>query len=103
MVIGDLNAFQDSPSMTSLANGTTLRDLWSKAPADNRYSFAFDGLLETLDHIFVTKKLAKQVEEVRYVHIDNDYYERDETSSPTGVSDHDPPVVRIATPAGGLG
>lgn len=102
MVIGDLNAFQDSPSMSSLANGTTLRDLWSKAPADNRYSFAYNGLLETLDHIFVTKKLAKQVEEMRYVHIDNDYYERNETTSPTGVSDHDPPVVRIAIPTGGL-
>jgi uncharacterized protein len=103
MVIGDLNAFQDSPSMTTLTEGDSLRDLWSKAPATNRYSFEFDGLLETLDHIFVTKKLAKQVEEIRYVHFDNDYYQRDETSSPTGVSDHDPPVVRLTIPAGGLG
>jgi predicted extracellular nuclease len=103
MVIGDLNAFQDSPSMETLRGGNSLRDLWSKAPADNRYSYAYDGLLETLDHIFVTKKLAKRVEEIRYVHFDNDYYQRDETSSPTGVSDHDPPVVRIAIPKGGLG
>jgi uncharacterized protein len=102
MVIGDLNAFQDSPSMETLRTGNSLRDLWSKAPADNRYSFQFDGLLETLDHIFVTKKLAQQVEEIRYVHFDNDYYQRDETSSPTGVSDHDPPVVRIAIPKTGL-
>jgi len=102
MVIGDLNAFQDSPSMETLRTGTSLRDLWSKAPAENRYSFQFDGLLETLDHIFVTKKLAKQVEEVRYVHFDNDYYQRDEATSPTGVSDHDPPVVRIAIPKTGL-
>jgi uncharacterized protein len=104
MVIGDMNAFEDSPSMTtSLLGGNSLRDLWKKAPADNRYSFQFDGLLETLDHVFVTKKLAKQVEEIRYVHFDNDYYQRNETTSPTGVSDHDPPVVRIALPAGGLG
>ncbi len=54
MVIGDLNAFQDSPSMATLAAGTSLRDLWSKAPADNRYSYAYDGLLETLDHIFTS-------------------------------------------------
>jgi hypothetical protein len=46
---------------------------------------------------------AKRVEEIRDVHFDNDYYQRDETSSPTGVSDHDPPVVRIAIPRGGLG
>jgi uncharacterized protein len=102
MVIGDLNAFQNSPSMEALKVGTSLRDLWSKAPAEDRYSYEFDGLLETLDHVFVTKKLAKQVEEVRYVHFDNDYYQRDETSSPTGVSDHDPPVVRIAIPKTGL-
>jgi uncharacterized protein len=102
MVIGDLNAFQNSPSMEALKVGTSLRDLWSKAPAENRYSYEFDGLLETLDHIFVTKKLAKQVEEIRYVHFDNDYYQRNETTSPTGVSDHDPPVVRIALPKAGL-
>ncbi|HVW48446.1 MAG TPA: lamin tail domain-containing protein [Solirubrobacterales bacterium] len=102
MVLGDLNAFQNSPSMESLTEGTSLRDLWSKAPADDRYSYAYDGLLETLDHIFVTKKLARQVEEIRYVHFDNDYYERNESTSPTGVSDHDPPVVRIAIPKGGL-
>jgi uncharacterized protein len=102
MVIGDLNAFQNSPSMEALKVGTSLRDLWSKAPAEDRYSYEYDGLLETLDHIFVTKKLAKQVEEIRYVHFDNDYYQRDETSSPTGVSDHDPPVVRIAIPKTGL-
>ncbi len=102
MVIGDLNAFQDSPSMAALTAGTSLRDLWSKAPATDRYSFEFDGLLETLDHIFVTKALAKQVEELRYVHFDNDYYERDEFTSPTGVSDHDPPVVRLTIPKAGL-
>jgi hypothetical protein len=45
----------------------------------------------------------EQVEEIRYVHFDNDYYQRDETSSPTGVSDHDPPVVRLTIPKGGLG
>jgi predicted extracellular nuclease len=103
MVLGDLNAFQDSPSMEVLKAGTSLRDLWSKAPAEDRYSYQYDGLLETLDHIFVTKQLAKQVEEIRYVHFDNDYFQPDETSSPIGVSDHDPPVVRLAIPAGGLG
>jgi uncharacterized protein len=59
--------------METLRVGNSLRDLWSKAPADDRYSYAYDGLLETLDRIFVTEKLAKQVEEIRYVHFDNDY------------------------------
>jgi hypothetical protein len=47
--------------------------------------------------------LAKQVEEIRYVHFDNDYSEPNETASPIGVSDHDPPVVRLTIPTGGLG
>ena len=45
----------------------------------------------------------RRVDEARYVHFDNDYYQRDETSSPTRVSDHDPPVVGITIPKGGLG
>ncbi|MBS1678069.1 MAG: lamin tail domain-containing protein [Actinobacteria bacterium] len=102
MVLGDLNAFQDSPSLETLRSGNSLANLWWEAPGANRYSYSYNGLLETLDHIFVTKKLAKQVEEVRYVHFDNDYYQRDEVSSPTGVSDHDPPVVRLTIPKGGL-
>jgi hypothetical protein len=51
MVIGDLNAFQNSPSMQALKVGTSLRDLWSKAPGEDRYSYEYDGLFETLDHI----------------------------------------------------
>ena len=59
MVIGDLNDFEDSPALTQnlVAPGVTLQNLWSEAPADNRYSFQFDGQLQTLDHIFVTDGL----------------------------------------------
>lgn len=46
--------------------------------------------------------VARQVEEIRYVHFDNDHYQRHENTSPAGVSDHDPPVVRIALPKSGL-
>jgi predicted extracellular nuclease len=98
MVLGDLNDFEDSPAVTGdlVANGTTLRNLWSKAPATDRYSFAYNGQLQTLDHILVTQRLASRVQGLLYVHFDNDYYERNDTTSPTGVSDHDPPVVTLA-------
>ena len=88
--------------MEALKAGTSLRTCGPRPPPKTATPTSHDGLLETLDHIFVTKKLAKQVKEVRYVHFDNDYYQREETSSPTGVSDHDPPVVRITIPKTGL-
>ena len=102
MVIGDLNDFEDGAALTQnlVAPGVTLKNLWSEAPADNRYSFQFDGQLQTLDHIFVTDGLHAGVSDVRYVHFDNDYFERDETRHAAGVSDHDPPLVTIALPGG---
>ena len=75
---------------------TTLRNLWSQAPATNRYSFQYNGQLQTLDHIFVNEPLADRFISLRYVHFDNDYYERNDTTSPTGVSDHDPPVATFS-------
>jgi endonuclease/exonuclease/phosphatase family metal-dependent hydrolase len=105
LVAGDLNDFQDSPSLQRLQQGGTLTDLWSKASPDNAYSYKFDGHLQTLDHIAVTAGLAGRVTDMRYIHFDNDYYERHEpdASSPdgirhdgTGVSDHDPPLVTLS-------
>jgi predicted extracellular nuclease len=101
MVIGDLNDFEDSPALTQslVAPGVTLTNLWSEAPADNRYSFQFDGQLQTLDHVFVSDGLHAGVQDVRYVHFDNDYFERDETHTAAGVSDHDPPLVTFKLPS----
>jgi endonuclease/exonuclease/phosphatase family metal-dependent hydrolase len=97
VVLGDLNDFQDSTAVSSdLVAGTSLRNLWTKAPAQDRYSYSFNGMLQTLDHILVTKGLWKQTLGLEYVHFDNDYYERNETTSPTKVSDHDPPVATLA-------
>ena len=103
MVIGDLNDFEDGAALTQnlVSAGVTLKNLWSEAPADNRYSFQFDGQLQTLDHIFVTDGLHAAVRDMRYVHFDNDYFERDETRHAAGVSDHDPPLVTIALPRRG--
>jgi predicted extracellular nuclease len=100
MVIGDLNDFEDSTALTQhlVGGASTLANLWSEAPADNRYSFQFDGQLQTLDHVFVTSGLHAGVRDVRYVHFDNDYFERDETRTAAGVSDHDTPLVTIALP-----
>jgi hypothetical protein len=46
----------------------------------------------------VTSGLHAGVRDVRYVHFDNDYFERDETRTAARVSDHDTPLVTIALP-----
>ncbi|MGH3664752.1 MAG: lamin tail domain-containing protein, partial [Egibacteraceae bacterium] len=97
VVAGDLNAFEDESALTELTDGeTTLTNLWSQASVEERYSFAFSGKLQTLDHVLVTDGLAQRVEAFAYHHFDNDYFQR---TPPDGhhVSDHDPPMAALST------
>ena len=99
IVLGDLNSFEDEVALTTLEDGTTsLDNLWDTAPAEERYSFAFQGRLQTLDHVLVTNGLDVRVSSFQYTHFDNDYYERTPADG-HHVSDHDPPAVVISTDA----
>lgn len=104
IVAGDLNAFEDESALQALEDGTTsLDNLWVEAPEEERYSFAFSGKLQTLDHILVTDGLPPKVDDFLYAHMDNDYYERDdadETGDGHKVSDHDPPVATLSKKPG---
>ena len=92
LVAGDLNDFEFSPPLATLTQGNVLTNLWDERPAGLAYSYKFNGHLQTLDHILVTAGLKSRVTDMRYVHFDNDVYERSPTDG-TGISDHDPPVV----------
>ncbi len=100
IVAGDLNAFEDEGALRILEDGaTTLDNLWDEAPAEERYSFAFSGKLQTLDHILATDGLQSRVDDFLYAHFNNDYYERDnadEAGDGHKVSDHDPPVATLS-------
>jgi predicted extracellular nuclease len=97
VVAGDLNAFEDESALTTLQDGTTTLDnLWDTAPEQERYSFAFQGKLQTLDHILLTRALQNRVSDFRYAHFDNDYHEREDPGDGHHVSDHDPPVVTFS-------
>lgn len=93
MAVGDLNAFEDESPLAEIQQGGTLTNLWDRAPEQERYSFAFQGRLQTLDHALVTADLLPQVTDVRYAHLSNDYAE--DTANGLHVSDHDPPVVTL--------
>ena len=103
LVAGDLNDFEFSSTLSTLAQGNVLTNLWSEAPAGLAYSYKFNGHLQTLDHILVTTGLKSRLKDMRYVHLDNDVYERytgtsaatyaSDTTQGVGISDHDPPVA----------
>lgn len=100
IVVGDLNAFEDESALTTLEDGvTTLTNLWSQAPEQERYSFAFQGRLQTLDHVLVTDGLDERVAGFQYSHFDNDYYERALQPDGHKVSDHDAPLLTLSTDA----
>ena len=97
IVAGDLNAFEDESALRTLEDGTTTLDnLWDTAPEQGRYSFAFQGRLQTLDHVLVTQGLKNRAGDFRYAHFDNDYFERDDPTDGHHVSDHDPPVLTLS-------
>jgi uncharacterized protein len=92
VVVGDLNDYQFSPALSVLKTGTAdgtgkskLTDLITTLPANQQYTYDFDGISEVLDHILVSKDITKYTYQV--VHVNSEYANQ--------VSDHDPQVVDI--------
>src|SRR6185437_7869260 len=92
VVVGDLNDYQFSPALSVLRTGTadgsgkpTLTDLITTLPANQQYTYDFDGVSEVLDHILITKGIGTFTYQV--VHVNAEFADQ--------VSDHDPQVVDI--------
>jgi hypothetical protein len=92
VVVGDLNDYQFSPALSVLKTGTsdgsgppTLTDLITTLPANQQYTYDFDGISEVLDHILVTKGISNYTYQV--VHVNAEYANQ--------TSDHDPQVVDV--------
>ena len=73
---GDLNDFEFSAPLATLTQGGMLDEPLERRPAGPAYSYKFNGHLQTLDHILVTAGLNSRRQDMRYVHFDNDVYER---------------------------
>ena len=66
-------------------------------PPDQKYSYAFGGNAQVLDHIVVDQSLLPRINRVHYGRVDADFpvvYYAD-PSRPERLSDHDPPVAYI--------
>jgi len=92
VVVGDLNDYQFSPALSVLKTGTadgsgppTLTDLITTLPANQQYTYDFDGISEVLDHILLTKGIGTYTYQV--VHLNSEYASQ--------TSDHDPQVVDV--------
>jgi predicted extracellular nuclease len=85
VVLGDLNDYQFSGPLATLTSGGVLKDLINTLPANERYSYVYDGNSQTLDHILVSPAVKQPDYEV--VHINAEFADQS--------SDHDPQVVRI--------
>jgi predicted extracellular nuclease len=85
VVLGDINDFEFSTTMSNLLAGTSMTDLITTLPAAERYSYVFDGNSQVLDHIVTSASLSDRDYDV--VHINSEFADRS--------SDHDPQVVRV--------
>jgi uncharacterized protein len=87
LVLGDLNDYEYSPALTILKN-VGLTDLIEGLPANERYSYVFEGNSQALDHIMVSANIvAKAAPIYDIVHINSEFAGQ--------ASDHDPEVVRL--------
>jgi predicted extracellular nuclease len=87
VLLGDLNDFEFSPTADILVGDGYVTDLPRTLPANERYSYDFEGNSEVLDHILISGALANEPYQYDVVHINAEFANQ--------TSDHDPQVVRF--------
>ncbi|MFE6282699.1 lamin tail domain-containing protein [Streptomyces sp. NPDC057877] len=85
VVLGDLNDFEFSQTVSTLTDGGVLNPLVSTLPAAERYTYVFDGNSQTLDHTLTSPAITHFDYDI--VHINSEFADQ--------ASDHDPQIVRI--------
>ena len=90
VVAGDLNDFEFSNPLTILENDG-LNTLVETLPANERYTYNFQGNAQVLDQILVSNNLNSKLDGFDVVHINSEFADQ--------ISDHDPSVARFNLPA----
>ena len=85
VVFGDLNDFPFSPPL-AVVEGGVLTNLVTTLPANEQYTYVFDGNSQVLDNFLVSDYLFSQFDEFDVVHINAEF------NASTRRSDHDPSV-----------
>jgi uncharacterized repeat protein (TIGR01451 family) len=103
-VIGTVKGTPTAASEVVLASqdlvNPDLIDLFDQLPADQRYSFVFDGNAQVLDHELLNGKMFELFSHISYARNDSDFPEafRSDPNRPERLSDHDMPVVYFNFP-----
>ncbi|WP_444876500.1 esterase-like activity of phytase family protein [Brunnivagina elsteri] len=93
IVLGDLNDFEFSEPLNVLkgipggAGTPVLNNLLDTIPANERYTYNFQGNAQVLDHILVSNNLSQRLNGYDIVHINSEFADQD--------SDHDPSVAQF--------
>lgn len=90
VVLGDFNELEFVSPLKTLER--SLHNLTGKLPANERYSYVFDGNAQALDHILVSGALSASAE-VDVVHVNAEF-----AATPARASDHDPVLARLRLP-----
>ncbi len=85
VVLGDLNDYEFSTTVSTLTEGKVLTPLITTLPAAERYTYVYDGNSQTLDHILTSPAVTRFDYDV--VHLNAEFADQ--------ASDHDPQIVRI--------
>jgi predicted extracellular nuclease len=95
-VIGDLNSFYNTRPIETL-RAAGLRHVYELDPHEKHYSYIFQGVSQTLDHILVTQPLMDLLVRMEVLHVNADYAPPDpDDSSPLRKSDHDPLIATFS-------
>jgi hypothetical protein len=87
IVLGDVNDFTFSAPVTAL-KGSILHNLFDRLPANEQYSYVFEGNSQVLDQMVVSKYLRNSAAPAYdVVHVNSEFTVQ--------VSDHDPSVARL--------
>jgi len=88
VVLGDLNDFEFSAPINTL-EGDVLTNMMEKLPAEERYTYIYQGNSQVLDQILVTNNLANSTM-IDSININSDFSEENGRAS-----DHDPVLAKI--------
>jgi len=93
LVMGDLNDFEFS-NPVGILKSAPLHDLIEDLPANERYTYVFEGNSQTLDHILVSDSLwalGSGRSRTDVIHVNSEFWDQ--------ASDHEPQVATLVLPA----